>query len=203
MYYGQFRTDEHISKYFDSNYIGTCVDIGASEPIEGNNTYFFESIGWDVYCIEANPNQYRKLKDKRKNVFSFACGCENLEQVEFTICSIFDGQNQGAVSSLRVDERLLSEHMQYNPVLEKVKVRLRTLDSFLEEQSISKIDFISIDTEGTEVDVLKGFNIEKYHPKLLVIENNYNYDELELYLKKYGYIKDKRIEVNDFYILNK
>lgn len=202
MYYGQFNTDRYISEYFDSNYVGTCIDIGAENPITGNNTYFFEQRGWNVYCIDANPNQFENLKKERKNAFSFACGCENLKQAEFTICSIQDGTNEGAVSSLKVDERLLSEHMQYNPILKKVKVVVKTLNTFIEEQKIEKIDFISIDTEGTEIDVLKGFDIIKYKPKLLIIENNYNYNEVEEYLKNFNYKKDKRIEVNDFYILN-
>lgn len=201
MYYGQFQTDKYISEYFDENYIGTCIDVGAENPIDGSNTYFFEQKGWDTYCIDANPNQYLRLQEHRKKAFSFACGNENLKEVEFTICSIFNGSVQGAVSSLKVDERLLSDHMQYNPVLTKVKVSVRTLNSFLEEQKVEKIDFLSIDTEGTELDVLKGFDINKYKPKLMVIENNYNYDEIENYLKDFGFIKDKRIAVNDFYIL--
>lgn len=200
MYHGQFETDRHISQYFESDFKGTCIDVGAENPIIGNNTYYFEKIGWDVYCIEANPNQFQRLKETRQKAFSFACGCENLENVDFTVCSIQGGTNQGAVSSLKIDERLLSDHIQYGPILEKVKVNVKTLDSFLEEEKIKKIDFISIDTEGTEIDVLKGLDIEYYCPKLFVIENNYNYDEIEMYLKKFGYIKDKRIEVNDFYI---
>jgi len=61
---------------------------------------------------------------------------------------------------------------------------------------------LSIDTEGTEIEVLKGFDIKKWKPKLLVIENNFNDPEIEKYLSTFGYIKNKRIEVNDFYILN-
>lgn len=202
MYYGQFETDRLISEYFENGYIGTCIDVGAENPIEGNNTYFFEQKGWNVYCIEANPFQFERLKNSRKNAFSFAVGCENLMNVDFTVCSIFGGANQGAVSSLKVDERLLSEHIQYGATLSKVKVNVKTLNSFLEEQKIDKIDFISVDTEGTEIDVLKGFDITKYQPKLMIIENNYNYSEVEEYLKNFNYRKDKRIEVNDFYILN-
>jgi len=65
---------------------------------------------------------------------------------------------------------------------------------------IPSVDFVSIDTEGTELNVLKGFDLVKYNPKVLLIENNYNDTDVEEYLKDFGYIKVKRNYVNDFYI---
>ena len=62
------------------------------------------------------------------------------------------------------------------------------------------IDFISIDTENTELNVLKGLDLDKYNVKLLVIENNFNEPMIEEYLTKFNYIKIKRLVVNDFYI---
>jgi hypothetical protein len=62
------------------------------------------------------------------------------------------------------------------------------------------IDFITIDTEGTELDVLKSFDVNKYNIKLLVVENNFNDPYVENYLADKMWVKDKRIEVNDFYI---
>jgi hypothetical protein len=62
------------------------------------------------------------------------------------------------------------------------------------------IDFISIDTENTELDVLKGIDLTKYNVKLLVIENNFNEPFCEDYLVQYGYTKVNRIAVNDFYL---
>lgn len=47
---------------------GVCVDVGAYEPYWMNNSWIFERIGWDTYCIEPNPNCIEKLKKERKNV---------------------------------------------------------------------------------------------------------------------------------------
>ncbi|TSC86768.1 MAG: methyltransferase FkbM [Microgenomates group bacterium Gr01-1014_16] len=199
MFYGQFKTDKYISEFFAPNFIGVCIDIGAARPIRNNNTYYFEREGWTVYCIEPNKNYVQLLTTARKNVFNFACGAQNLDEVEFTICTLAGG-NQEAVSSLKVDERLLEKHKIYNPTLEKISVNLQTLDSFIEEQEIKKIDFVSIDTEGTEIDVLTGFNLQKHKPRLLVIENNFNDPKIENYLNNFGYIKAKRVVINDFYI---
>jgi FkbM family methyltransferase len=199
MYNGQHLEDKYIEEYFDKNYVGTCIDVGCAQPIHGNNTFYFEQKGWEVFCLEPNISHISNLKNHRKNVYNLACGNQNKTDVEFTICTLAGG-NQEAISSLFVDDRLLESHKQYSPVLTKIKVNVITLNTFIEENNIEKIDFISIDTEGTELDVLKGFDIEKYSPRLFIIENNYNESHIEDYLKNFNYIKDKRIAVNDFYI---
>jgi len=198
-YYGQHGEDTLIEKYFEENHKGVCIDVGAAQPMYGNNTYLFETRGWDAYCIEANPSQIANLVSTRKNVYHYAVGSEDSESMDFSIVTL-SGGNQEAISSLKIDEQLLKDHEGYSPKIEIVKVPVRTLNTIVEELGIKNIDFISIDTEGTELDVLKGFDIEKHQPKLFVIENNYNTSEVEDYLKEFGYIKDQRLAVNDFFI---
>lgn len=198
MFYGQYKTDKYISEFFEPGYIGTCIDVGAARPKRNNNTYYFEQAGWTTYCIEPNQNYASALKAERKNVYDFAVGADNQNSVEFTICTL-EGGNQEPVTGLKVNKKLLKDHLIYNPKLEKVSVRLRTLDSFIDENNIRDIDFVSIDTEGTELDVLRGFDLHKHKPRLLIIENNYDEPIIETYLKRYGYIKKRRVAVNDFY----
>ena len=69
-------------------------------------------------------------------------------------------------------------------------------------EEAKNIDFISIDTENTELDVLKGIDLNVYNVKLFVVENNYDEPFCEDYLKQYGYRKINRIAVNDFYMKN-
>jgi FkbM family methyltransferase len=198
MYYAQFDTDRLISEFFGHDFKGVCVDVGSAQPIYGNNTYHFETKGWKVYCIEPNKRLYERLTLIRENVFNFACGSKDEDNVDFTICTLQDG-NQEAISSLELDNRLVENHLAYNPRFETTKVKLRTLNSFFEEQGIEKIDFISIDTEGTEIDVLVGLDLKKYNPSLLVIENNFENYLIDNYLLNFGYKKFHRSGVNDFY----
>lgn len=80
--------------------------------------------------------------------------------------------------------------------------KLKTLDTILGEANLfNYIDYVSIDTEGTELDVLKGFDLVKWKPKVLLIENNYEDMEIEEYLKLFGYKKTLRHHVNDFYLI--
>lgn len=200
-YYSQHGEDYYIQEFFGKDYVGTCIDVGASEPIMGSNTYLFEQLGWDVYCIEPNPRYVSLLKDHRKKVYEYACGDEVKENVNFTVCTLLNNNyNEGAISSLKIDTKLLEEHDSYKPILRNINVNVITLDEFIKNENIEKIDFVSIDTEGTELDVLRGFDINKHSPKMMIIENNYNDPAIEEYLKDFGYAKKMRLAVNDFYV---
>jgi len=204
-YYGQFLDDKVIEGYFDSNYVGGCIDIGATNGIDINNTKHFEENGWYSLCIEPNPNSYEKLKNNRKNTINLAISNFNKDLVNFIIVNLNDNsaESEGAISSLSLDKKLYQDHLKlgFNLTTKSIKVSVRTLDYCIENYyNYHKIDFLSIDTEGTEIDVLKGFDINRWQPKLIVSENNYNESDVENYLKQFGYIKDKRIEVNDYYI---
>jgi FkbM family methyltransferase len=104
-----------------------------------------------------------------------------------------------AISALRIDQELFNMHNVSR--VYTIKVNVRTLDACLQD-FFTPIDFVSIDTEGTELDVLKGFSIAKYHPKLLVVENNFNNPNIEEYLDNFGYKKVKRHIINDFYMVS-
>ena len=198
MYYAQFGTDEFLSTLFDDNYKGVCIEVGSAQPIYGNNTYFFEQKGWTTYCIEPNPKLVERLIPIRKNVYNFAVGSVNSDQVDFNICTLHDG-NQEAISGLQIDGRLIQSHQSYSPKLTKIQVQVKTLDTFINENNIEHIDFISIDTEGTELDVLKGLDLKKYRPRVFVIENNFDEQLIRTYLNSFGYKFIKRLGVNDFF----
>jgi FkbM family methyltransferase len=109
--------------------------------------------------------------------------------------------NQSSVSGLAVDSRLLEAHEVYKPIKETISVKTRRLDWIIDNHfKGGPIDFISIDTEGNELEVLKSIDIDSYGVRLLIIENNYNDPVIEHYLSGFGWRKDKRVEVNDFYI---
>ena len=200
MYYGQFNTDVEIKKYFSDLQIGNCIEVGAVDGVFLSNTLHFEQIGWNALCIEPVPSLFERCKNNRKNCINYAVTNEIKDDIEFTVVTLSDGQ-KSAISGLEIDNKLIESHHSYNPKQTKINVKGRTLDWCIENHfNHEKIDFISIDTEGNELDVLKGFNIEKWKPKLLVIENNWNEPEIEDYLKNFGYVKDKRIVINDFYI---
>lgn len=203
-FYGQFTppVDKLIRDYFPNKEYGTCIEIGAVDGVEYSNTYHFELNGWDVLCVEPIPNHYERLSANRKLSLNYAISSQNIDEIIFTSV-VLDNDTRSAISSLSIDDRLFEQikGWGYNPIKEEIKVTTKRLDWCIENHFNHKtIDFISIDTEGTELDVLKSFDVNGYYTKLLVVENNFNDPEIEEYLNSKGWIKDKRVEVNDFYI---
>ena len=200
MFYSQFGQDKYFSELFPENYKGVCIEIGAYDGIGGSNTLYFENKGWDCLCIEGNYNAYLKCKNIRKNTLNYCISNENNDESIFTIFNLF-GDNQSAISSLKPDERLIESHS--NLIVNKSiqKVKTRTLTTILNELNFFRdIDFISIDTENTEIDVLNGIDFDYYNIKYLLIENNFNEDKIENFLINKGYKKIYRIAVDDIYM---
>jgi FkbM family methyltransferase len=211
-FHGQFspEVDRIIREsYFpDYSYKGVFIDIGACWPQFLNNSYHFEQNGWDCYLFEPNPEYFKMLSESRKNVFQYAISNEDKTNIDFNVVSLYlndsDPNNMSAGSSLRSNPEIIKQQasLYHLNSVYNIKVTVRCLDSVLanELQHVKKVDVLSIDTEGTEIDVLKGFDLEKYQPKVIVAENNFRDPEIYQYLNGQGYVLDKSVEVNDFYL---
>jgi FkbM family methyltransferase len=152
-------------------------------------------------CIEANPIYCEKLRAKRKDVHEYAVSDHDEDDAEFTMIKL-QGDNYGACSALNVDEKLLQQHKDMGIFQEetKVKVKVRSLNTLLKDNDAEKIDVLSVDTEGTELDVLKGLDFDRWNPTLIVSENNFDTNECREFLKTKGYKLDQRSHVNDFFV---
>ena len=197
--YADYETDLEIQKYFDPEYVGVCIDIGAGVGTERSNTYYFEKNYWRCLCIEPNPSLYSHMRMYRRLAMNIACSSYDKKDVPFYIYDINEG-NQEAISSLVVDQRLVDSHKEMINRVEEIRVEVKKLDTILSRINLEKIDFLSIDTEGTELEVLKGLDISRWRPKLFVLENNFNESKFSEYLENFGYVFSKRIGVNDFFV---
>lgn len=200
--YSQHGEDLIIQQFFPEKYNGVCIEVGAVDGFEISNTLYFEKKGWFCICCEANPTMYDKLKVNRLESIHGAIGSEDLLEVEFNIVNLASKENsESAISAVTIDQRLFNQLKYLQPEIRKVNVPMFTLNTImLKYPLVTHIDFISIDTEGTELEVLKGFDINRWQPTLFLIENNHNDPEIEEYLQGFGYVKERRLAVNDFYI---
>jgi FkbM family methyltransferase len=200
VYFGQFNppNDWLIELFFPKDFIGTCVEVGAVDGVRCSNTLHFEQAGWQCLCIEPNPHYHEALGKNRKLAMPYAISDKNLDGVplfRFKVAGEYD-----ALTGLAVDPRLEQALSQDITQKDHVQVNVRTLDTCLEAVAWSHVDLATIDTEGTELSVLRGFNLGRWKPRLLVVENNFNTPEVEEYLKPRGYVKAIRYEVNDFFL---
>ena len=156
-YFSQFGEDKFMEVFFKEGYKGVCVEVGAYDGRSGSNTLHFELKGWRCLCIEPIPKQFEKCKSIRSEAENCCISDSEKENVPFYVFQIGDGTNESAISSLEPDKRLIDSHMSMLKGIEPILVKCRTLTSVLEQYNYPKdIDFISIDTENTELNVLKG-----------------------------------------------
>jgi len=201
MYYGQFNppVDWLIEKFFDPGFVGTSVEVGAVDGRYLSNTLHFEELGWQCMCLEPNSHYHEALRRNRKLALPYAVSDRNEDGVTLHRVQLTN-ESYDAATSLVPDPKLIQQLGHMIKGQDAIRVDMRTLDWCLETARWLRTDFVAIDTEGTELSVLKGFNLERWKPRLLVIENNHNDPEITQYLKPKGYHKSIRVEVNDFYI---
>jgi FkbM family methyltransferase len=208
-YYSQHGEDYLLWKFFDFKKDGFFVEVGAFDGVHLSNTYSFELEGWKGICVE--PGQYfENCKKNRPNSLCVNAVCVSNDDIkEIT----FYEEELGLFSTIKDVDELKNKYFQsvYNArglnfnSTNKLKVEAKTLNSILCENNAKEIDFISIDVEGSEIEVLKGIDIEKYKPRILIIEANDENHKKELidYLcLRHNYIFARSISVNLFFVLS-
>ena len=170
---------------------GFFVEVGANDPHARSQTWHLEQAGWTGILIEPQPDLARELRNKRTaNVFAVACSSPD---------------NAGHTLPLHVAGPLSSldrARMAPGATPETViKVPVRTLDSVLEEANApARFDFLSIDVEGHEIEVLRGFNIARWQPRLILLEDHVANLSKHRFLTAAGYRIIRRYENNGWYV---
>jgi len=198
-FYSQHGEDFLINKIFADRTNGYYVEIGCLDGIEYSNTYYFEKKGWRGACIEAHNDFIPALKKNRPNASIVHCavGEDNKESVTFYANKV------GSLSTLdkSEEERWQKAYKDHFFGFEEQKVAMRTLTSIFDQLNIENIDFISLDIEGYEVQALKGLDLQKYRPRIFIIEykDDVHKQELENILLKNEYHFLGHIGCNLFY----
>jgi FkbM family methyltransferase len=148
---------------FFGNITGYFVEVGANDPRERSQSWHLEQNGWTGVLIEPQPDLAAKLRASR-SAMVFAAACSSPDNAGLALPL----HVAGPLSSL--DRR----HMAPGATPERViNVPSRTLDSVLEEAgSPIAFDFLSIDVEGHEIEVLRGFDIDRWRPRLILLEDH-------------------------------
>ena len=181
--------------HFPPGHPGYAIDVGASDGVSINTTFALEESRWTVLSVEANPEFAPMLKKYRAFVEMCACGWRP-GTAKFHI----NTDNPEAFSSLSPTKRVDVEGA-VGARFKVVEVRVETVDALLEKWEFPRLDVLCIDTEGTELDVLRGANIEKWLPKVVVTECWDKVGPIDIWLESHGYEKVGRNVHNDLFIL--
>jgi FkbM family methyltransferase len=176
-YYSQFKQDQFVYENFlKDRQNGFFVDIGAYDGEIDSNSLFFENLGWNGICIEPNPEAFKKLQNIRK------CTClpyavsdinDNLQFFQIkdrglsTLSGLVNEFTQRAIERINTSINIDDQNFNY------INVECKTFDSIIE---VYNIDFLSLDTEGNELKILRSIDFNKYNIDIITVENN-DYDD--------------------------
>jgi len=188
------------------NVRGVAIEVGAADGVFTSPTIALEDRGWYTLCIEPNPIFAAKARAKRLRVIEAACADFNDDSYPFTVCNVAHDcklhEMQGG-SSLDVKHEDL-KRLGWEPKgTYSINVRVMTLNKILEDARLHTLDFLSIDTEGTEDAVLRGLDFTKYRPKVISVENWPGVNKSDHILIPLGYKRIERVMGNytDWYTL--
>ena len=152
---------------------GMVVEVGAFDGQHLSNSKSLEMLGWQALNIEPSPVIFECLKENRPhsvNLNMAVVGDDTIKEIDFY------AEELGVLSGCTVDEDDLKRRYNNRGITykapEKIKVAAQTLNQILEDHRIKKVDVMSIDVEGFELEVLRGLDLEKNNINLLIIEAN-------------------------------
>lgn len=191
--YSQSGEDLIIDFIFDSMQIKSrrYLDIGTNDPAQLNNTYLFYTRGHKGVCVEPDPDLVSVIEKLRPNDQVLGVGV---------------GQKEGKLPFYQMDPHTLSTfskkeaetYQKYYPwsrIVRTKKISVISINDILKKYFNDGLDFLSIDTEGLDSQIIKSLDFEKYQPIVICIETAVYKDKSTLtknrnvieYLKSKGY----------------
>jgi FkbM family methyltransferase len=185
------REQELVRAFFGGARAGFFVEVGANRPREASQSWHLEQLGWTGVLVEPQPalaDELRRLR--RARVFAVACSSP---------------ANAGRSMRLHVAGPLSAldrERMAPGAVPERViEVPVRTLDDVLAEAGApAGFGLLSIDVEGHELEVLDGFDLGRWRPRLILLEDHVGSLARHRFLSGAGYRLIRRFENNGWYV---
>ena len=170
-YTSQAGQDKIIKKnFFDGKKNGFFVEIGAYDGITGSNCYHFERfLNWDGIAIEPSNIQFEKLKKNRKCKVLNNAISDEVKEVEFI--EVTEGLTQMSGindSSFERNFKIISNDQASKT--ESIKLKTITFDQIVPKNK--DIDYLSIDIEGGEMNLLKSIDFKTNSIKVISVENN-------------------------------
>ncbi|MBX3490551.1 FkbM family methyltransferase [Parvibaculum sp.] len=182
---------------------GIFVDIGANDGVTVSNSYRFEKeLGWTGVAVEPLPSVFEKLKANRS--CHLVNGCVTPEGGKAQLVEIVGAPNM--LSTLETHNRGLTarrlrhSRQRHGSATRNIEVDCHTFASLMDRFGIRSIDFLSVDTEGGELDILKSIDFGRYPVSVISVENNFYADDIRNYLEKQGFFYLGTFKVDEIYL---
>ena len=202
--YSQHKEDLFNNHYFKDRNDGFYLDVGCYHPIKYSNTALLYNRGWKGINIDMNQTSidlFNILRKRDKNI------CAAISNTSKKTIQYFDhlfspintlDKNFSSIASKKFSFRKHTEKTiqtyKFNQIIQKYNI------------NIKQIDFINIDVEAHDLEVLEGIDLSIFNAKIICVEiannqNNIKEKKLRGYLNKYNYELIKTVGLNGFFEL--
>ena len=180
-HYAEFAEDVMVNRILKKIKKGFYVDIGAYHPYKGSLTYNLYNRKWNGINLDISKSSIDLFNIARPSDININCAV-----------SEFNGETYYYENSpINQQNSLIFQ----NDNQKKIKIQSYKLCEILKMQNINSVDYINIDTEGNELEVLMGIDFSKINPTLFTIEDNSFDLNNEIKKKKIIYLKEKNYEL--------
>jgi len=182
-YYSQEGEDIILQKIFLNKKRGFYVDVGAHHPFRYSNTYLLYKKGWKGINIDVTPGTKKMFDMARSKDVNLEVGIDKTQGIRTLF--LFEDHALNTFSPNYYKNIVESNQ---SKLLKKIRVRTYPLRFILKKYAEEKnIDFLNIDVEGFELNVLESNNWKLYKPQVIVVENLSKNTKVENFLKNFNY----------------
>ena len=162
--YSVFGEDKFIERYFRNKPKGFYIDVGCYHPLDGNNTQLLYKKGWNGINLDINYYSIELFNFLRKRDINIHSGISNKKDR----LTMYYRKEINMLNTL--DDKIAKKSFRNG--YKKKNIQVNTLNYFISKyfKKLDMIDFINIDAEGLEFNVLKSLNFKIYKPKLICVE---------------------------------
>jgi FkbM family methyltransferase len=185
--YSQYGEDLVLDAVLGCQETGFFLDIGANDPVVFSNTKRFALRGWTGISVEPNPTVFDRITKDRPHDINLNLGVGSTDsmltfyRIEPDTLSTFDKAH--AERSIKVFAGAR--------IVDTVEVQVVSLSTLLGEHLAedTRVDFMSMDVEGGELEALKSNDWDRYRPSLLMIEVAFSGEEIVGFLESVDYVE--------------
>ena len=201
---GQFTAqdgeDVLLAELFGYKTDGFFIEIGAYDGLYLSNSYFFEQLGWRGLLVEPLPEKAAACRRNRPGsiVIEAALG---RQPGTATLTEVLDGgAREDVLSYIGGNEQIAGKLARLNTQTRSYQVTVKSFPQVMAEAGHRPgmaIDFISIDCEGMDLEILQTIDLDQWQPRIFVLESAG--EAATAYLQQHGYAPMLRIRANILY----
>jgi FkbM family methyltransferase len=162
--YAQNREDVLLARLFSNRKTGFYIDIGAHDPVNYSITKYFYDLGWHGINLEPSSHIFPRLCAARARDINLNFGLSDRDGV----LSFYEAMKGAGLSTFVKSE--MERHCQAGFEFVERQCQVTTLAKVCEQYVQGEIQFLSIDVEGYEREVIEGGDWNRWRPSVLVIE---------------------------------